>query len=39
MLVCMGVGTSEGIFPLVDFSKRFSRGAQKWWNLFFTARN
>ena len=37
MLVCMGVGR---IFPgqeLVDFSKRFSREGQKWWNMFFTA--
>jgi len=24
---------------LVDFSKSFSTGGQKWWNLFFTTRN
>jgi len=39
---CVQAWASEGFFsrrPLVDFSKRFSRGDQKWWNLFFPTRN
>ena len=39
---CLCAWASEGIFPgmpLVDFSKRFSTGGQKWWNLLFTTRN
>jgi len=30
MLVCMGVGRIFFQAALVDFSKRFSRGGQKW---------
>jgi len=40
MLVCMGIGRNfSRRGRLVDFSKRYSRVGQKWWNLVFTTRN
>jgi len=39
LIVRMGVGRNLSGGPIVDFSKIFSRGGQKWWNFVFITRN